>query len=60
MFTQIKLYDRFVCNICYAFQDSDNLYLVLELSGGGDLRYHLYKNKKFNEAESSMKNDIMI
>lgn len=40
--------------MCYAFQDSDNLYLVMELSGGGDLRYHLFKNKRFDEAESSI------
>jgi serine/threonine protein kinase len=39
--------------MCYAFQDSDNLYLVMELSSGADLRYHMYKNKKFNENETS-------
>ncbi len=39
--------------MCYAFQDTENLYLVSELSGGGDLRYHLYTNKKFNEKETS-------
>ena len=37
----------FICNIVYAFQDSDNLYLIIELSNGGDLRYHLYRNEKF-------------
>ena len=41
--------------MCYAFQDSEKLYLVMELSEGGDLRYHLFKNKKFNEAETSIK-----
>jgi hypothetical protein len=25
----------------------------MELSGGGDLRYHMYKNKRFNEKEAS-------
>lgn len=39
--------------MCYAFQDSENLYLVMELSAGGDLRYHLFKNKRFNEVETS-------
>lgn len=39
--------------MCYAFQDSDNLYLIMELSSGADLRYHLFKNKKFNEIETS-------
>ena len=44
----------FICNIVYAFQDSDNLYLIIELSNGGDLRYHLYRNEKFNEQQTSM------
>ena len=39
--------------MCYAFQDSEMLYLVMELSEGGDLRYHLFKNKTFNEVETS-------
>ena len=39
--------------MCYAFQDSENLYLIMELSGGGDLRYHMFKNKRFNEKEAS-------
>lgn len=34
---------HFVCNAHYAFQDSANLYLVLDLYLGGDLRYHLEK-----------------
>lgn len=38
----------------YAFQDSEKLYLVMELEKGGDLRYHLYKNKKFDETETSI------
>jgi len=25
----------------------------MELSGGGDLRYHMFKNKRFNEKEAS-------
>jgi serine/threonine kinase 32/serum/glucocorticoid-regulated kinase 2 len=44
----------FICNIIYAFQDSDNVYLILELSNGGDLRYHLYRHIKFNEQQTSM------
>lgn len=44
----------FICNIIYAFQDSDNVYLILELANGGDLRYHLYRNVKFNEQQTSM------
>ena len=41
---------KFIVNAHYAFQDSDNLYLVLDLLLGGDLRYHLNKQKKFNMA----------
>jgi len=47
-----RINHSFICNISYAFQDLENLYLILELCNGGDLRYHLYKNKKFNEAET--------
>jgi len=48
-----RLKHDFVVNICYAFQDQDKLYMLMELSSGGDLRYHLYKNKRFNEKETS-------
>ncbi len=39
--------------MCWAFQDSDHLYLVMELSSGADLRYHIFKNKKFSEKQAS-------
>lgn len=32
-----------------AFQDRDNLYLVMDILTGGDLRYHICRNKKFTE-----------
>ena len=51
-----RLRHPFICNICYAFQDFENLYLVLELSNGGDLRYHLYRNITFNESQTSKSN----
>ncbi len=37
----------------YAFQDNDNLYLVMDLLTGGDLRYHICKHKKFSEEQTS-------
>ena len=37
----------------YAFQDYENLYLVMDLLNGGDLRYHLSKNKNFTEEQTS-------
>jgi serine/threonine protein kinase len=36
----------------YAFQDHDNLYLVMDLLTGGDLRYHIARKKRFSEEES--------
>ena len=33
--------------------DEENIYLVIELSNGGDLRYHLFRNYQFNENQSS-------
>jgi len=38
----------------FAFQDAENLYLIMDLCNGGDLRYHLYKSKRFNETETSI------
>lgn len=33
----------------FSFQDYNNLYLVLDYLKGGDLRYQLYREKKFSE-----------
>jgi serum/glucocorticoid-regulated kinase 2 len=38
----------------YAFQDKDNLFIVMDYLSGGDLRYHICKQKKFNEEQSSI------
>lgn len=32
-----------------SFMDRDNLYMILELLGGGDLRYHMNEVRKFAE-----------
>jgi hypothetical protein len=37
----------------FAFQDNDNLYLIMDLLTGGDLRYHVSKYKKFTEEQTS-------
>lgn len=47
-----QLYHPFLVNMNYAFEDRENLYLVIDLMQGGDLRYHLAKHKKFNEEQS--------
>lgn len=31
----------FVCNLRFAFQDDENLFMILDLMLGGDLRFHL-------------------
>ncbi len=31
----------YLINVHYAFQDRENLYLVMDLLTGGDLRYHI-------------------
>jgi serine/threonine protein kinase len=38
---------KFIVNAHYAFQDQENLYLVMDLLLGGDLRFHLAKKKTF-------------
>ena len=35
-----------------AFQDRDNLYLVMDLLTGGDLRYHICHKKRFTEEQT--------
>jgi serine/threonine protein kinase len=42
----------FIVNMNYAFQDSENLYLVMDLLSGGDLRYHISIRKKFSEEQT--------
>ena len=45
-----QLKSDFIINMVCSFQDFSNLYLVLRLMTGGDLRYHLYYyNKPFTE-----------
>lgn len=36
-----------------AYEDRDNVYLVIDLMLGGDLRYHLGKYRKFSEEQNS-------
>ena len=43
----------FIVNMQYAFQDYDNLYLIMDLLTGGDLRYHISRHKKFSEEQTS-------
>ena len=47
-----KLHHPFIVNMYYAFQDYENLYLVMDLLTGGDLRYHIWRNYQFQENET--------
>lgn len=46
------LKQAFIVNMIYAFQDRENLYLVMDLMTGGDLRYHMAKNRRFTEEQT--------
>lgn len=43
---------KFIVNMVFAFQDEDNLYIVMNIMEGGDLRYHLSKMTTFTEGET--------
>ena len=47
-----KLRNDFIVNIYYAFQDKDNLYLVIDFLSGGDLRYHVSRYHSFSEEQT--------
>ena len=47
-----KLHHPFIVNMICAFQDYENLYLVMDLLTGGDLRYHYCRIRRFTEEET--------
>ena len=47
-----KLHHPFIVNMNCAFQDYENLYLVMDLLTGGDLRYHFCRIRRFTEEET--------
>jgi serine/threonine kinase 32 len=50
----MKKKTRFLVNMSYAFYDRENLYLVMDLLLGGDLRFHLGKMRRFSEIQTSI------
>lgn len=44
---------RFIINMVQAFQDRENLYLIMDLLTGGDLRFHINRHRKFTEEQTS-------
>lgn len=49
-----QIHNPFIVNMYYAFQDRENLYLVMDLLSGGDLRYHICKYRRFSEEQTSI------
>ena len=47
-----KLNHPFIVNMYFAFQDFWNLYLVMDLLTGGDLRFHIAHQKTFSEMQT--------
>ena len=47
-----QLHHPFIINMMCTFQDYENLYLVMDLYTGGDLRYHICRHKQFEEEQS--------
>jgi len=50
---EFTVYCSFLVNMHYAFEDRDNLYLVIDLMSGGDLRFHIGKYRRFSEEQTS-------
>ena len=47
-----NLNHSFIVNMHFAFQDFYNLYLVMDLLTGGDLRYHIAHKRTFSESQT--------
>ncbi|XP_006631881.2 serine/threonine-protein kinase 32A isoform X1 [Lepisosteus oculatus] len=45
-----KLEHPFLVNFWYSFQDEEDMFMVVDLLLGGDLRYHLQQNVHFSES----------
>eukprot|EP00794_Sanderia_malayensis_P005531 gene5531-6216_t len=41
-------------NLWFAFQDDEDMFMVLDLMLGGDIRYHLNEGRRFNEQQILM------
>lgn len=42
-----------ITKLYFAFQDHENLYMAFDLYSSGDLRYNIYKCKRFSETQAS-------
>ena len=55
-----KLNHPFIVNMHYAFQDNENLYLVMDFLSGGDLRFHCSRYRTFSEEQTRFFISCMI
>ena len=46
---KIDVHNKFVLSLKYAFQSTEELFLILDVCTGGDLDYHLRQNELFKE-----------
>lgn len=44
-----EINNPFICNLRYAFQDDENIFMVIDLMLGGDLRFHLNRMQTMTE-----------
>lgn len=47
-----ELNNPFIVTMKYAFQDRENLFVIMRNFSGGDFRFHLFKNKTFSEIQT--------
>ena len=43
---------HFIINMVCSFQDRENLYLIMDLLTGGDLRFHIGRHRHFTEDQT--------
>ena len=48
-----KIKHPFIVNMHFAFQDYENVYIVMDYLFGGDMRYHISRQRKFTEEQTS-------
>ena len=49
-----RLQHNFLVNLWFAFQDEEDMFMVLDLMLGGDIRFHINEGKRFTEQQIIM------
>ena len=55
-----KIQNPFIVNLHYAFQTESKLYFVMDFMNGGELFYHLRKDRKFSEKRACFYSAQMV